>query len=142
MALIAAVMAAGMIPLNSIRLAGNQSLTEKFMRTLTEVLALLQEREEKKVVDPLPRVQPLVKEYCIKAEADRKAHHEQLDQVNAQISQESANVLHADIRSEQLENEYEQISSSVAAAKAEVARAEAELARARQVLADYHRCQE
>lgn len=46
--------------LNAIRVARDQILAEKLTKTFTEVLAHLQQREDKKMADPMLQVQPLI----------------------------------------------------------------------------------
>lgn len=50
---ITTVRVAAKIPLNAIRVAGDQRLTEKLTETLTEVLAFLERREEWEAANPL-----------------------------------------------------------------------------------------
>lgn len=55
-ALLIAVRAAIEIPLNAIIVSKNRTLRKKLKGTLTEALAVLQKKEEKKAVDLMPRV--------------------------------------------------------------------------------------
>lgn len=51
--LVASVKMAAKVPLNAVRMAENRGLTEQFEKTLTSILALLEEREDIKVENPM-----------------------------------------------------------------------------------------
>lgn len=83
-------------------------------------MALLQEREDKKAANLLPRVHPLIEEYHAKAEANQKVLHEQVAAKAIQVDAQSAIAYCASPRSERLQQDYEQVSSSLVAAEAEL----------------------
>src|SRR4051812_1715571 len=103
------------------------SLSDKLGRVLTEVLTLLQRREDLKAVDDVTEAQSLVAEYSAKVEADRRALDQRIADEEARKSAESTIMWRADARSEQLQEEYGQISSLILETEETIVRVEAEL---------------
>lgn len=63
---------AAKIPLNAARVFGKWELTKTFEWALSSIIALLQEREDAKAVDPMVKVWPLIREYRGTKEGRRK----------------------------------------------------------------------
>ena len=137
-ALVDAVKNVAKVPLNIMRVKEASALSDKHGGTLTEILALVHQREGLKVVDLTAEVQSLVREYRVKVEADREDLARKIAEEDAQISAESAIMFKMDTRSTELDDEYKHLSSRILEAEATIARIEAKLENARRTLAGYH----
>src|SRR3954465_5373362 len=97
------------------------ALSDKLGGTLTEILALIHQREGLKAVDLTAEVQSLVREYGVKVEADREDLARKIAEEDAEISGESAIMFKADTCSAELDDEYKHLSSRILEAEATIA---------------------
>src|SRR5438270_10138326 len=120
------------------RVKAASALSDKLGGTLTEILALVHQREGLKAMNLTVEAQSLAKKYRAKVESDREDLARKIAEEDAQISAESAIMFKTDTRSAKLDDEYKHLPSRILEAEATIARIEAKLESARRTLAGYH----
>lgn len=109
-------------------------MEEAFKNALTFTLEYLPSWEAMKAVDPMVRVQPLIRVYCVVKEDKHKLLKEQVAVVTGQVDKLVKTISHFEKGFQTLQQECNQALSSVATAEAGLVAAEAELPQSQHAL--------